>query len=162
MKPVFLACLAAFLTSCASPYGGRDLPQGSSMAEVQATMGAPRETVLDSRGYTVWFYPSGPNGRTTWAASFMPDGRLVTVEQRLTKENFASVQPGATTQKQIREVFGPPWVAWRMPFAPSTEWDYRVLVDNRYFDWFVRFSDDGILREAYLLHDPVYDAGQRN
>ena len=45
---------------------------------------------------------------------------------------------------------------------PATEWDYRVMVDNRYFDWFVRFSDDGVVREAYLLHDPIYDVGAKS
>ena len=102
MRPVFLVALATLLASCASPYAGRNLPQGSSQAEVQATMGVPQETVVDSRGYTVWFYPSGPNGRTTWAATFMPDGRLVNVEQRLTKENIARLQPGEPTQTQVQ------------------------------------------------------------
>jgi len=162
MRIIFVACLTVLLASCASPYAGRSLPQGASMAEVESTMGRPKETVVDSAGYTVWFYPSGPNGRTTWAARFMPDGRLVNVEQRLIKENFARVQPGATTQKQVQEFFGPPWMAWRMPFMPMTEWDYRVLVDNRYFDWYVRFSDDGVVREAFLLHDPIYDAGAKS
>jgi len=162
MRTIFVACLTVLLASCASPYAGRNLPQGASMAEVESTMGRPKETVVDSAGYTVWFYPSGPNGRTTWAARFMPDGRLVNVEQRLIKENFARVQPGATTQKQVQEFFGPPWMAWRMPFMPMTEWDYRVLVDNRYFDWYVRFSDDGVVREAFLLHDPIYDAGAKS
>jgi outer membrane protein assembly factor BamE (lipoprotein component of BamABCDE complex) len=162
MRPIFFASLAALLASCASPYAGQNLPQGSSQAEVQAAMGAPKETVVDSGGYTVWFYPTAPNGRYTYAARFMPDGRLVNVEQRLTKENFARVQPGATTQQQVHQFFGPPYLAWRMPFMAMTEWDYRVFVDNRFFDWFVRFSDDGVVREAYLLHDPVYDAGARS
>jgi hypothetical protein len=62
----------------------------------------------------------------------------------------------------VRQLFGPPWFVYRMPFLPVTEWDYRVLVDNRFFDYLVRFSDDGVAREAYLLHDPVYDAGEKN
>ena len=162
MKALLAACLALLLASCATPYSGGKLTQGASMADVQAAMGAPKETLVDSAGYTVWYYPTGPNGRDTFAARFMPDGRLLNVEQRLTKENFARVQPGVTTQKQVREQFGPPWLTWRMPFMPMTEWDYRVLVDNRYFDWYVRFSDDGIVREAFLLHDPIYDTGDKN
>jgi len=161
MKILGSLALALTLGACASPYAGRNLPQGTSMAEAEATMGKPRETLVDSAGYTVWFYPSGPNGRTTWAAKFMPDGRLLNVEQRLTKENIARVQPGVTTQKQVHELFGPPWMAYPLPLLQFTEWDYRTLVDNRFFDYLVRFSDDGVVREAYLLHDPIYDAGAK-
>jgi hypothetical protein len=160
MKLAILASLT-FLTACAMPFAGRNLPQGTSMAEVESTMGKPGETLVDAAGYTVWFYPSGPNGRTTYAARFMPDGRLLNVEQRLTKENMARVVPGTATQQQVHELFGPPWMVYPLPFKPLTEWDYRVLVDNRYFDYLVRFSDDGVVREAYLLHDPIYDVGAK-
>jgi hypothetical protein len=153
--------LALVLGGCAFPYAGRNLPQGTSMAEVESTMGRPKETVVDSGGYAVWFYPSAPNGRTTWAAKFMPDGRLLNVEQRLSKDNFARIQPGATTDKQVHELLGPPYMAYRLQFMPLVEWDYRVLADNRFFDYLVRFSDDGVVREAYLLHDPVYDVGAK-
>jgi len=153
--------LALVLAGCAFPYAGRNLPQGTPMAEVEATMGRPKETIVDSAGYTVWFYPSAPNGRTTWAARFMPDGRLLNVEQRLTKENIARVQPGVTTQKQVHELFGPPYMAYPLPLLPLPEWDYRTPGDNRDFDYLVRFSDDGVVREAYLLHDPIYDVGAK-
>jgi len=26
----------------------------------------------------------------------------------------------------------------------------------------VRFSPDGVVREAFLLHDPIYDGGDKN
>jgi outer membrane protein assembly factor BamE (lipoprotein component of BamABCDE complex) len=153
--------LALLAAACVSPWMGRNLPQGTSMAEVEATMGKPKETLVDSAGHTVWFYPTAPEGRDTWAARFMPDGRLVNVEQRLTKENIARVVPGTTTQKQVQEIFGSPYKAYPLPRLPFEEWDYLVLVDNRKFDYLVRFSADGIVREAYLLHDPIYDMFQR-
>ena len=72
-----------------------------------------------------------------------------------------NVVPGATTKKQVREIFGPPWKAYPLARLEREEWDYLVRVDNRWFDYLVRFSDDGIVREAYLLHDPIYDAPSR-
>ena len=93
MKIAGPLALALVLAGCASPYAGRNLPQGSPMADVEATMGKPKETIVDSAGYTVWFYPSAPNGRTTWAARFMPDGRLLNLEQRLTKEHPVTFSP---------------------------------------------------------------------
>jgi len=162
MKTLLPAVLALLLASCATPYAGRTLPQGTPMAQVEATMGKPAQTLVDSQGRTVWFYPTAPNGRDTWAASFMPDGRLVSVEQRLTKENIARIVPGTTTQKQVQELLGPPSLAYPRERLGVQEWDYPVLVDNRFFDYLVRFSPDGVVRETYLLHDPVYDGGDKN
>jgi len=162
MKTITLAALALLLAACAgNPYSGRNLAQGASMAEVEAKMGKPKETLVDSAGYPVWFYPTAPNGRETWAARFMPDGRLVSVEQRLTKENIARIVLGTTTQKQVRELFGPPGLAYPLPRLPFEEWDYVMLVDNRYYDYLIRFSPDGVVRDTYLLHDPIYDAGDK-
>src|SRR3954470_21925378 len=123
MKILGSLALALTLGACASPYAGRNLPQGTSMAEAEATMGKPRETLVDSAGYTVWFYPSGPNGRTTWAAKFMPDGRLLNVEQRLRKESIARVQPAGTPERQLHALSGPPYLAYPLPFLPLQEWD---------------------------------------
>jgi len=140
---------------------GRNLPQGTSMAEVEATMGQPKETLIDAQGYTAWYYPTAPYGRDTWVARFMPDGSLLNIEQRLTKENIGRVAVGETSQEQVRELFGSPYKAYPAARLPLVEWDYLVLVDNRKFDWLVRFSDDGVVREAYLLHDPIYDSFQK-
>jgi hypothetical protein len=163
MKTAALLAFTLFLGACAatSPYAGRKLAQGQSMAEVEAAMGRPAEQLVDAAGYRIWFYPTAPNGRDTWAARFLPEGKLVAVEQRLTKENMARLVPGATTKTQVREIFGPPWKAYPLARLEREEWDYRVRVDNRLFDYLVRFSDDGIVREAYLLHDPIYDTPSR-
>jgi hypothetical protein len=161
MKSAAFLAFTLLLGACAGPYAGRNLVQGQSMAEVEAAMGRPAERLVDSAGYTIWFYPTAPNGRETWAARFLPEGPLVAVEQRLTKENMPRVVPGATTKKQVREIFGPPWKAYPLARLEREEWDYLVRVDNRWFDYLVRFSDDGIVREAYLLHDPVYDFPSR-
>jgi hypothetical protein len=131
------------------------------MPQVEATMGKPKETLVDSQGYTVWFYPTSPEGRDTWAARFMPDGRLQSVEQRLTKENIARITPGMS-KKQVVELLGPPSKTYPLQFQPLEEWDYPVLYDNRFFDYLVRFTADGTVREAYLLHDPIYDGGDKN
>ena len=162
MRTLLPSILTLLLASCAAPYAGRNLPQGTSMAQVETTMGKPTETLVNSQGHTVWFYTTAPNGRDTWAASFMPDGRLVSVEQRLTKENIARIVIGATTQKQVHELLGPPALAYPRERLGVEEWDYVVLVDNRFFDYLVRFTPDGIVREAFLLHDPIYDGGDKN
>ena len=66
------------------------------------------------------------------------------------------------TKAQVRELLGPPSEIYPVQRMPLEEWDYVVLVDNRFFDYLVRFSSDGIVRDAYLLHDPIYDGGDKN
>jgi len=114
-------------------------------------MGRPALVLKDVR-----YYARAPEGRHTYAALFGSDGRLLRIEQRLTKENFAKVVAGTSGREQVRELLGPPWKIYRTREG-FEEWDYRVDVDMRWYDFLVDFSDDGIVRRAYLLHDPVYD-----
>ena len=159
MKIVSVSLLALCLGACAS-YDGRGLVPGQSRAaDVEALMGRPAEKLVNAAGETVWFYPHAPAGRDTFAVSMRSDGTLIGIEQRLTKRNTSRVVPGSTTTKEVREFFGPPYQIWKAPVQKRDVWDYPMLVDNRLANFFVQFSDDGIVREAYLLHDPVYDAG---
>jgi outer membrane protein assembly factor BamE (lipoprotein component of BamABCDE complex) len=154
--------LALWLGACASlgpnPVSLRQLVPGkSTMADVEAKLGAPAEKLVDSGGEAVWFYPTAPQGRETWAARSDRSGGLVALERRLTKENLAKVLPGKSTKKEVRELLGPPWKAYRT-LDGHEEWDYRVMVDMRLFDFLVQSRDDGVVHKAYLLHDPIYDA----
>jgi hypothetical protein len=159
MKIVSVALLALCLSGCAS-YDGRGLVPGqSSAADVEAMMGRPAEKIVNAAGETVWFYPHAPGGRDTFAVRMRPDGTLIGIEQRLTKKNTARVVPGTTTAKEVREFFGTPYQIWRGPVSQRDIWDYPMMVDNMLMDFFVELADDGRVREAYLLHDPVYDAG---
>lgn len=158
MRTILAAAAALCLFACAS-YDGRGLvPEQSRAADVEALMGPPAERITNSAGETVWFYPHSPSGRETYAVRLRPDGTLIAVEQRLTKENFAKVVPGMTTN-EVRELLGPPWRITWMPLQERNVWDYPVRVDNRLFNFYDQFSGNGIVREAYLLHDPIYDQG---
>jgi hypothetical protein len=162
MRPLLVSAiapvLASLVASCASYDGHSLVPGQSSAAQVEALMGRPAEKITNKAGETVWFYPHAPVGRDTFAVRMRPDGSLIAVEQRLTKENAARVVPGMTV-KEVRELFGPPSQIWQGSLMQRDVWDYPMLVDNRLFDFYVQFSTDGIVREAYLLHDPIYDAG---
>jgi hypothetical protein len=159
MKIVSVLLLAVCLGGCAS-YDGRGLVAGQSRAaDVEALMGRPAEKIVDAAGETVWFYPHAPAGRETFAVRMRPEGTLIGIEQRLTKKNAARVVPGTTTAKEVREFFGSPYLIWRGPVSQRDIWDYPMMVDNRLADFFVELSDEGLVREAYLLHDPSYDAG---
>jgi len=160
MKALALGAFTLLLVACAvllQPE--RDLAPGMSMPEVEAKMGKPKETLVDSAGATVWFYTTAPDDRrATWAARFARDGRLQDVEQRLTRENIARVVPGMS-KKQVRELLGPPWQAYPVARLPYVEWDYRVFAGGLLQDLLIRFSTDGVVHDSSLLHDSRYDRG---
>src|SRR6185503_9279194 len=105
MRPLLAFALVLSLAACAA---GRALVPGqSTAAQVEATMGKPADRIVNTAGETVWFYTSAPAGRETHAVRMRPDGTVVAVEQRLTKENIARVVPGTTTAKEVRELLGP-------------------------------------------------------
>jgi len=160
MRTLISAGFAALLAACATAsYEGRGLVPGQSTgADVEKTMGKPAERLQVPGGETVLFYPRAPLGRDTYAARLRPDGTLVSLEQRLTPENFARVVPGKTVTREVRELLGPPSTVTRYALRGGELWSYPVMVNNRLFDFLVQASDDSVVREAYLLHDPVYDA----
>lgn len=115
-------------------------------------MGAPTERVAQSNGDTLLFYSRLPFGRSTHVATIAPDGRLRSVEQRLTKQNIVKVVAGMTA-KEVRELFGPPYRVVRMPLQQRDVWDYPwQYYEDRRVLW-VQFSYDGVVREVIELHD---------
>ena len=57
---------------------------------------------------------------------------------------------------------GPPSRVIRNHRGDRNVWEYRMFNQIQIpYNLFVQFSDDGIVREAYLLHDPIYDTPSR-
>src|SRR5882762_11514191 len=100
--------LLFLLGGCAS-YSGRGLVPGqSSAAEVEAVMGPSAERRSAPNGESVRYYSRLPFGRQMYAARFDRNGKLIAVEQRLTTENVAKLQPGKSTEREVRDLLGPP------------------------------------------------------
>ncbi|OFZ92338.1 MAG: hypothetical protein A2Z64_08005 [Betaproteobacteria bacterium RIFCSPLOWO2_02_67_12] len=153
---IALACAAALAAGCAS-YDGRTLVPGrSTAAEVEATMGRPAEK-MERAGDSIWWYPRGPLGFHSYAVYIGPDGLLRRIEQRLTLENVQRLVPGSTTRKDVRELFGPPFVVSRLPRLQREVWEYQLL--DVVFRWklWVQFSDDGVVREVLQMRHPDED-----
>lgn len=152
-KPATLALAAALLCGCAS-YDGRGLQPGkSTAAEVEALMGPPAERRPTADGGGVAYFTRAPVGRHTYAATFGPEGRLLSMEQVLTYANAGKLAPGTTTRKEVRELLGPPGVVSSLPRQQREVWEYKWLYyDEKRVLW-VQFSADGIVREAINMHD---------
>lgn len=106
---------AALLGACASYDGSSLLAGKSTAAEVEATMGVPKDKVAGNDGETVWFYPRGPAARQTFAARIGGDGVLRAIEQRLTPANVEKMLVDRTTAPDARALLGPPGIALYYP-----------------------------------------------
>lgn len=142
------------LAGCASYSGGGLVPGRSSAAEVQALMGAPALRLPRAGGGEQWYYPRGGKmGWETYAVKIGPDGVMRAIEQRLTVENVARLEPGAATMKDAQALLGPPFEASRLPRQKRTDWGYRVHQAPWWWIFWLQFSDDGVLREVIKLPD---------
>jgi hypothetical protein len=147
-------CLAAALLSACASYSGSSLVAGkSTAAEVEALMGQPAERIEKPGGGSVLFYPRGPAGRETYAVSIGADGKVQTVEQRLTDANIARLVLGTTTAREVRELFGPPATTTRFPRLERDVWEYHMDPISMPYLLLVQFSPEGIVREVFKMKD---------
>ena len=152
-------CLALLLASGCASYDGAGLVPGQSDAKkVEEIMGPPKERITLADGETIWFYPHGPFGPTTYAVRLSSGGVVQSVEQVLTYENIAKLKLGETTKRQVREILGPPSGAKHMDRQQRDVWFYpvenQIQVSHRLF---VQFSSDGIVREVVMVRNPNLD-----
>jgi hypothetical protein len=150
------ALLVLALAACAT--SASLVPGQSSERDVEAVLGRPAESQALADGETLYWYPQFPWGHASYAARIGPDGRLVTLEQRLTEENIAKIVRGQTNAKQVHELLGPAWRPEHHERMERDIWTYPMRVAGRPLpQWFVvQISPDGIVRETYLMDDPQF------
>jgi len=160
MKPGLRVCYVAVLLAagCASYDGSRLVPGQSGAKQVEDLMGPPKERVTLSSGETIWFYPHGPYGSTTYAVRLSAAGVVQSVDQVLTYENIAKLKPGTTTQREVREILGPPSGYSHLDRQQRDVWFYpvenQIMVKHNLY---VQFSTDGVVRELVMVRNPSLD-----
>ena len=153
MRTLSAVLLVAALAGCAS-YSGRGLVPGqATMQDVERVMGPAADQRPAPGGDTVRYYSRLPYGREIYAARFGPDGKLKSIEQRLTPQNFAKLIPGTTRASEARDLLGPPYRVDQFPRMEREIWTYYVngTTDQQLF---VQLSRDGIVREVSIIDDP--------
>jgi hypothetical protein len=147
-------CLA-LLAGCASGYDGSDLVPGkSSEAEVEKQMGKVADKRVGPDGSTVLWFPRLPWGRVSYAATIGKDGKLVSVEQRLTKDNMQKLKAGVSRESDVRDLLGPPAEVTNFARRQRVAWTYQAQgVEPQLI--VVEFSPDGFMRDAFMMDDPA-------
>ena len=127
---------AALLVSGCAALEPPSFPAGTAMSEVESRMGKPKDIVKAPDGDTVWQYPTGPVGQTTYMVRFGPDQRTRSVYQALTLGQFAKIQPGVPGE-EVRLLLGPPGETMFFRRMNEEVWSYRyqaAAADNRIFN----------------------------
>jgi len=155
-----LAC-SVLLSACASYDGSSLVPGKSTAADVEALMGPPDEKLASTGGSSAWFY-ARPSGGVTYAVGLGPDGIVRGVEQRLTEENIAKLEIGVSTQQSVRALFGPPYDTTYFDRLQREVWGYKYRVVAERMVLYVRFSDDGVVREVLKSIDWDYIPASRS
>jgi hypothetical protein len=146
--------LLLLLAGCAS-YEGRGLVPGQSTgAEVEALMGPVTERRAGPDGETVLWFSRQPYGRSSYAARIGADGKLKSLEQRLTPDNLAFLERGKSTDESVHDMFGPPYKVNQFPRMQREIWTYWMPATEEWKVLFVQFSPDHVLREYYYMDDP--------
>jgi hypothetical protein len=139
---MILAVLALSLSACASMVSGgfSDFKPGlASTADVEARVGKPAHVWKDADGSQQWEYSQQPFRQTTYMVHFSSDGKVLGVDQVLTRGQFAKVQPRMTTD-QVRRLMGQPGrVSKSLKDEDTWEWvveDFMPDMRQRFYAYF--------------------------
>jgi hypothetical protein len=152
-KLIFTTILPALLAACAGIGGPPPVP-GEPVAAVKAKLGEPTGTYPNGAD-TMLEYARGPAGQYTFMARIGPDGRLLSYEQVLSSEKFATVKPGKDTKETILRTFGRPAQRVRYASVEGDVWLYRYKEQNVWDSVMsVEFNRQGVVLAMVNGPDP--------
>ena len=148
----FLACLV----SCAPTIPVRP---GQSETEVVARLGRPTHVYQDGASRLLE-YMHGPMGQATEMARIGPDGKLVSYEQVLTVEKFATIRLGEANKETVLRTVGAASETRFYPASRLEEWSYPFKEQGIWDSLMaVYFDQAGIVRKRQNCPDPKLDTG---
>ncbi len=152
-KLIFLAIFTALLAACRG-LGGPAPQPGEPADALQARLGPPTGRYASGQD-TMLEYAQGPFGQATYMARIGPDNRLISFEQVLSSEKFATVRPGRDTKQTILSTFGRPAQQVRYASVDGDVWLYHYK-EQKVWDslMHVEFNRDGVVQAMVNGPDP--------
>jgi hypothetical protein len=158
MKAISFLCSGIFLAifaGCAA--FGPPLQPGEPEQSVLTALGQPTHRYQDGSDHLLE-YTTGPWGQQTYMAKIGPSGKLISYEQVLTTQKFATIKTGMATKEDVLRTVGAPsetayfslsgLEAWSYSYKESGVWDSMMHI---YFD------KGGIVRRLENGPDPKRD-----
>jgi hypothetical protein len=155
VKMISVALLLA-LAGCAGML--RQAPAiGDSLATVTAKFGPPTARYPAAAGQLLE-YATGPFGQATYMARIGVDGRLVSFEQVLTGEKFATLKIGVAGKTEVLHTLGRPAERSYLALPDLEVWSYRYKESGVWNSMMhVHFDRAGTLRMMQNGPDPMYE-----
>ncbi|ELX09760.1 hypothetical protein Jab_2c18410 [Janthinobacterium sp. HH01] len=152
-KLIFVAMLPVVLSACAG-MNTPPLAAGEPADAVKAKLGQPTGTYA-SGADTMLEYAGGPFGQYTHMARIGPDGKLISFEQVLSSEKFATVKPRKDSKQTILSTFGRPAQQVHYASVDGDVWVYRYKEQNVWDSvMHVEFDRNGIVQAMVNGPDP--------
>jgi hypothetical protein len=150
-----LAVSIAGLAGC-TIYTSRGLPAGTPIAQVRQSALAPTGEYALPGGGTRLEFARGSFGRETYMLDFDAQGRLLTSTQVLTEANFATIEPGMSSQ-DVRMRLGRPAHVFNVGWQNLQVWNYRFSGgDCVWFQVSIGHADQRVA-QAGIGRDPACD-----
>ena len=130
---------------------------GDTVADAPAKFGPPTAVYPTPSGQ-VLEYAAGPMGQYTWMANVGPDGRLVSFEQVLTGEKFATLKIGKSRKEDVLRTIGRPAETSFLSLPQLEVWSYRYKEAGVWNSMMhVHFDRSGVLSMMQNGPDPMYE-----
>jgi len=100
-------------------------PGVSTGYEVRDKLGKPGIEWRNDDGSVTWEYTRQPEGTECFMVTVGPDNVVKSIENVLTPQNFARVQPG-WTKDQVRRLLGKPRSVQVFSLKKEEVWDWRL------------------------------------
>ena len=141
-RAILLLMPLLVLTACAAPSPSA----GESEAEVIAQLGQPTARIPDGDTHLLE-YSHNPWGQAIYMARIGSNGRLISYQQVLTTQKFATIKPGISTKADVLRTIGHPSETLRLARRGLTVWSYPYKEQGVWNSVMSVYLDDaGIVR----------------
>ena len=148
------------LAACAS-FGNPSFSAGAPPAAIIAALGTPTARYDLADGYLLE-YRRGPWGQQTYMARFDRDDRLVSYEQVLNTDKFASIKINVDNKDDVLRTIGAPSETTYLSLVHREVWSYPYRESNVWNSLMhVYFDNAGIVRRLENGPDPKFDPDRR-
>ncbi|MEA5097946.1 MAG: hypothetical protein VB032_05360 [Burkholderiaceae bacterium] len=161
VKSVLLLLPALVLAGCVT-FSAENIKQGMTEQEVVAKVGKPAGRYQDGNTQLLE-YPQGPWAQTTHMVRLGADGRVVSWEQVLTVEKFATIKVNEATKADVLRTIGRPAETSYLHLPKLEVWSYRYKEGGVWDSMMhVHFDRSGVVRMMQNGRDPMYDDSERS
>jgi outer membrane protein assembly factor BamE (lipoprotein component of BamABCDE complex) len=146
-------CTAALLQAC-DPQRVAKLEEGvSTEVQVRKEFGDPVTITTEADGSRTMDYPRQPEGWTNYVIKIGADGKVSSIRQLVTTDNFAKITAGLG-QQEVRNILGRPAKQQRFDLKKEEIWDWRFKDGQMSKIFSVTFDTSGKVTTTGVSDDP--------